>query len=69
MNTTPHPGDDPTMGSAPNPTEASDDLEALAELDPAEAVEPAEELARRLAAELDAASDSSPAAPERGELF
>jgi hypothetical protein len=69
MNTKPHPDDDPTMGSAPNPTEASDDLEAIADLDPAEAVEPAEALASRLAAELDAASDSTPSAPERGELF
>ncbi len=69
MNTTPHPDDDPTTGSAPHPTETSDDIETLANLDPAEAVEPAEELARKLAAELDAEGDSAPATRQPGELF
>ena len=69
MNTTPHPDDDPTTGSAPHPTETSDDIETLADLDPAEAVEPAEELARKLAAELDAEGDSAPGTPQPGELF
>jgi hypothetical protein len=69
MNTTPHPGDDPAIGSAPHPTELSDDIEALADLDPADAVEPAEELAKQLAAELDAEAGSSPSTAERGELF
>ncbi len=69
MNTTPHPGDDPAMGSAPHPTEPFDDIEAIADLDPADAVEPAEELAKQLAAELDAEAGSSPSTAERGELF
>jgi hypothetical protein len=68
MNTTPNPGDDSTMVSSPHPTDASDGTEALAALDPADAVEPAEELARRLAAALDAEGESSPAAPDQEEF-